>query len=264
MLFAVCRGRCINSVVPYSIFVHLSDGELYHRTLHSSLPSDPGPGDVHRVPCQKGYCWFVKIPFYYYYFILCIIALVWANTRDCIIGPTSGGSKQAHIAPFVRCTIYLPSHPMWVMCHHIIAPLFEFHDAFVKIIRGFELTDHICLLFLGSPPAIDNGAAVVIIMCFLLTSSTSFEHMLNSSEVYLDSRTGLPCTPINGTRLTDLVPEWNSSTTAATIVRDYDEIAFGLEQMQLVPEARNAGHPFDVEDSIYCIKVGFDSICPES
>lgn len=149
-------------------------------------------------------------------------------------------------------------------CHHTIAPLFEFHYAFVKILGGFKLTDHICLLFLGSPPAIDNGAAVVIIMCFLLTSSTSFEHMLNSSEVYLDSRTGLPCTPLNGTRLTDLLPEWNSSTTAATIVRDYDEIAFGFEQMQLVPEARNSSHPFDVEDSIYCIKVGFDSICPES
>lgn len=100
---------------------------------------------------------------------------------------------------------------------------------------------------------------MVIILCFLVTSSTPFEHMLDSSEAYFDSRTGQKCAaPLNDTRLADLLPDLNISTTASTVVRDYDEIAFGLEQMQLVPEARNSGHRFMAEDaeSPFCIKVG--------
>ena len=118
------------------------------------------------------------------------------------------------------------------------------------------------------PPVIDNADAVVIIMCFLLTSSTSFEYMLSTTEVYTDTRTGLPC---NGSASSSgsgssfsSSPGSGSSQLATTVptamLRDYDEIAFGQEHpLKLGRETRNlsAGRLFDVEDpdAKYCAKV---------
>ena len=115
------------------------------------------------------------------------------------------------------------------------------------------------------PPVIDNADAVVIIMCFLLTSSTSFEYMLSTTEVYTDTRTGLPCNGSSSSgSFSSFSPGSGSGQLATTVptamLRDYDEIAFGQEHpLKLGRETRNlsAGRLFDVEDpdAKYCAKV---------
>lgn len=109
------------------------------------------------------------------------------------------------------------------------------------------------LFFLGPTATIRNGVAVVIILCFFLTSTTSFEYMLNSTEEYKDRSTGQPCM-LNETKKLEM----NLTTTPSTVLRDIDDIAFGPEQMRLKPEVRNlTGQLFDVaeSESIYCVKV---------
>lgn len=103
-------------------------------------------------------------------------------------------------------------------------------------------------------------AAVVIILCFLLTSTTSFEYMLESREMYIDTRTGLPC---NGTR-TILTMEANSSfsssssTPAMDLSEHYNDTAFELEPMKQLLEDRNYTRPslsFDQTEASFCVKV---------
>lgn len=97
-------------------------------------------------------------------------------------------------------------------------------------------------------------------MCFLLTSITPFEYMLKPEEHYLDSRTGLPCS-LNES----LAIEVNltaTTTTPLSVVRDYDEIAFGLDQWKLADaDFRNATERNNIAgtepESIYCVKVSW-------
>lgn len=106
-----------------------------------------------------------------------------------------------------------------------------------------------------------SAGAVVILLCFLLTSTTSFEHMLNSYEKFTDSRTGKPCQPpptvsaVNGSNVT---PESNSSTTfyglptmLPSLLADYNASALGGERGLIISvQGRNATSEPD-----YCIKV---------
>lgn len=93
-------------------------------------------------------------------------------------------------------------------------------------------------------------------MCFLLTSTTSFEHMLNSYEKFTDSRTGKPCQPppVNGSNVN---PEWNSSApfyglpTMLPLLGDYNASALGGEKGLIISmQGRNVTSEPD-----YCIKV---------